>query len=329
MDQQHTLRTLAVPLLLGLILFTCALSSAPTTEVNRNLDATPTPAVASPEQLAAAEADWLESSHSDTYDMGVGANTTCARCKSPTNWDPQAPGAELSLDCYSCKHVPGEPRPELVGGDPVPQADWNNITCEICHEPVGDSYSTGIAFWDQLSETYQPVESVMELCAHCHEGQHGFKVIEEQRESPIHTGWECTDCHGAHGSPSSCTDCHDPEQGPGATEHARHPDVNCTACHDAGGLTIHRESDPSSKYYGIYIPVRFAHSLTSWPSHDLTTEIECIRCHHPGPTGKSPVDVSTGCSACHPDGAMWIWCSNFIRDQNPVPYNDEYGQGEE
>ena len=328
MDSRRGL-SLIFPLFFGLILFTCALSSAPTTAASPDFDPTPVPEVASPEQVAAARAEWLESSHSDTFDNGVGANTTCARCKSPTNWDPQSDTADLSLDCYSCKHVPGEPRPELPGGDPVSMQDWNDISCEICHEPIGNSYSTGIAYWDQSTGTYLPVDSVMELCAHCHEGQHGFEVIEEQRESPIHKGWDCTRCHGAHGSPSACTDCHNPQEGPGASEHARHPDVNCTACHDAGGLTIHRDLDPDSKHFDTYIPLRFAHSLTSWPSHDLTTEIICVRCHHPGLTGAIQVDTSTGCTACHPDGAMWNWCTNFTRNPNPLTTHPTYGQSEE
>ena len=327
MDRRRGL-LLLLPFICGVLLFTCALSSAPTRAASPDFVTTATPPVASPAQVAAAKAEWLESSHSDTYDMGVGANTTCARCKSPTNWDPLSDTADLSLDCYSCKHVPGEPRPELPSGDPVNESNWADISCEICHEPVGDSFSTGIAYWDQPSRSYLPVDNVMELCAHCHEGQHGFEVIEEQRESPIHTGWECTECHGSHGSPSACTDCHNPLEGPGAPEHERHPDVNCTACHDSGALTIHRDLDPGSKHFNTYIPVRFAHSLTSWPSHDLTTDINCVRCHHPGPTGLRPVDTLTGCSACHPDGAMWIWCTNFTRDLNPTAAHQIYGAGE-
>jgi hypothetical protein len=270
--------------------------------------------LATQSELETAEAEWLESSHSDTFDMGLGANTTCARCKSPMNWDPSAGSIEASLDCYACKRVPGESRPLLPGGETVSRELWQDIKCDICHVPVGDTYQVDIAFWDQSAGAYQPVESVMELCAHCHEGQHGFEVIGEQEASPVHTGWECTQCHGSHGAPSSCEDCHDPEQSSGAEEHERHPDVNCTACHDAGSLTIRLNVDPESKHFGEFIPVRFAHALTSWPSHNLGTEIICERCHHPTPTGAPAVDTVTPCTACHPDGAMWTWCVNFERD---------------
>lgn len=311
------LATLVAPLAVGLLVLTSTLSSAPSASAI-SPTATPPGRIATEEELATAQSEWLSSAHSDTFDMGVGANTTCARCKSPTNWDPLAPGLEASLDCYSCKRSPGEPRPDLLNGVVVDQETWNDVSCEICHVPVGDSYQTEIAFWDQITGTYKPVDSVMELCSHCHEGQHGFEVIEEQNASALHTGWECTECHGVHGNPSSCEDCHDPEEGAGASEHARHPSVDCTGCHDAGGLMIRQEHNIASTHFEKYIPVRFAHSLTSWPSHNLSTDINCVRCHHPLPTGGSPIDPSTECTACHEDGAMWLWCEGFPRDPDPA-----------
>jgi hypothetical protein len=94
----------------------------------------------------------------------------------------------------------------------------------------------------------------------------------------------CTECHGSHGLPSACTDCHDPTTGPGAAEHLRHPSVNCTGCHDQGSLSIWQEGDIGSKHFGEYITRRFAHTLTSWPSHNLTKEVICQKCHHRSPT---------------------------------------------
>jgi hypothetical protein len=285
--------------------------------------AVPSGHIASGAELMAAQAEWAQSAHSDTFDNGMGANTTCASCKSPTNWDPtQDLAQQEALDCYSCKRVPGAPRPELTAGTPVDESDWQDIRCEICHIPVGDSYYTGIAFWDQATGEYQEVDSVMELCAHCHEGQHGFEVVEEQRVSPAHTNMECTKCHGAHGNPSSCQDCHDPTIGKGAADHARHPNVNCTACHDAGGLSVWYDDDPSSPHYGEYITRRFAHTLTSWPSHNLQLDTRCERCHHPvGEYGEyqSIVASEVSCSACHPNGAVIFWCTYFSRNANPNP----------
>lgn len=278
-----------------------------------------TPRAATVEELALARAEWAKSAHADTYDSGQGANTTCARCKSPLNWDLEAPAVEMALDCASCKRVPGEPRPTLERGTPVEKGDWRDIGCEICHEPAGDSYMTSVAYWNNVEQRYEPVESAQELCAHCHEGRHGFEVIEEQRASSIHNNWECTRCHGPHGEPATCEDCHDILTGAAAQDHLQHQTVNCTACHDSGQLTITLDSDPASRFFGTYIPIRYAHTLTSWPSHNLQTEVDCRRCHHRPDVSFPPVSSEVGCdnSGCHEEGAVLHWCPIFKRDPPP------------
>ncbi len=304
-------------------LWTVSGAGAASSHSDLNLDAsstpTPTPHVATAAELQAAQAEWSLSRHANTFDNGQGANTTCARCKSPANWDPHAPAAEQALNCSSCKRIPGAPRPELEGGVPVAQSDWHNIPCQTCHQPVGDSYSTAISFYNYETHTYEPVANVTELCAKCHEGQHGFEVIEEQAASPAHQGWECTKCHGAHGAPAQCTDCHDPTTGSGAADHARHPEVNCTACHDAGGLSIWLDTGSKAKHLGTYIPVRFAHTLTSWPSHDLQKQVDCRRCHHPPNPSTAALAAKVPCDNpnCHPSGASLNWCPAFDRNSPP------------
>lgn len=303
-----------VPLLIAV-----QISSARTLEVSQPLP-TPAGSIATEEQLAMAREAWAQSAHSSTFDDGLGANTTCARCKAPLNWDPsQSLAQQEALDCASCKRTPGAPRPELASGVPVTLADWQNIGCEVCHRPADDSYTTDIAYWNQALQQYETVESVDDLCAKCHEGRHGFRVIEELGASEIHSGMTCTECHGSHGQASRCSDCHDPALSSGAAEHARHPDVNCTGCHDAGGLSIWYETEPSSKHYGEYITIRFAHALTSWPSHNLTTTIDCTRCHHPL-EDRGPVLVQgVACTDCHEHeyGAVSGWCTFFTRDPDP------------
>lgn len=275
--------------------------------------------VATAADLAAARAEWEQSAHSDTYDQGQGANTTCARCKSPKNWVPDAVAAQAALDCGSCKRVPGEARPDLIEGSPVSQSDWQDISCEICHQPAGDSFLTSIAHWNNELGQYEAVSSAAALCALCHKGEHGFHVVEEQNESVAHAGWECTVCHGPHGAKSDCSDCHDPTTGSAREDHARHQQVNCTACHDAAGLPIWLDTDPGSKHHGTYIPVRFAHTLTSWPSHNQQREVACVRCHHPREDSLGVLSQNLTCEACHPNGAVWYWCPVFTRDSPPSP----------
>lgn len=292
---------------------------------------------ASPQQLEAAQSAWSRTRHANTFDNGMGANTTCASCKSPMNWDPAAVAAEAAHDCSSCKREPGKPRPELPGGVKVARSDWKSITCGVCHQPIGNSYSTALAFWDQATRQYQPVTSATELCGKCHEGRHGFEVVWEQTNSPAHKNWACTKCHGSHGAPVKCTDCHDVANGPNATVHAQHAafQVNCTACHDAAGLTIWQDPNSDSRHFGEYAPQRFGHALRSWPSHDLQRAADCRRCHHPtgdvmpkaqpiGAAPKVPVvqaalvpSVPCDNAACHPGGATFEWCPIFPRDSSP------------
>lgn len=268
-------------------------------------------------ELQAARATWVQSAHADTYDNGMGANSTCARCKSPQNWDPAAPAAEEALNCASCKRVAGMPRPDLTAGIPVAQAEWHSITCEICHQPVGDSYFITVTFWNNQLKAYEFVADPTALCARCHEGRHGFEVLSEQTASAAHQGWPCTRCHGAHGQPVTCQDCHDPATGDGAAEHERHVEVNCTACHDAGHLGLWQETNPASRHAGEIIPVRFAHTLTSWPSHNLQRAVACQRCHHPRGTELPAVAAAVACDQCHANGAVLNWCTNFERDADP------------
>lgn len=269
-------------------------------------------------EVAQARDEWRQSAHADTYDDGMGANTTCARCKSPKNWDPTAQAAQEALNCASCKRVPGAPRPSLTAGVSVPKTEWEDIKCDICHIPIGDTYGINVAFWNQATGSYEAIATETELCAHCHEGQHGFQVVTEQEKSPAHQGWDCSRCHGAHGAPAFCTDCHDPAVGGGARDHALHQQVDCTACHDAGHLGIWQDTDADSTHYGEYITVRFAHTLTSWPSHNLQAEVSCTRCHHPRGQQRAAVAPDVACGECHQGGAVLFWCRNFTRDLDPA-----------
>ncbi|MBN2472558.1 MAG: hypothetical protein JXN59_17665 [Anaerolineae bacterium] len=308
------LLAVGVTILSGCAIF-IMISATPTYIHAQGAAATPHPDgdVATLAEVARAYALWVQSGHAETYDNGMGADTTCARCKSPMNWDPTHPAAEAALDCASCKRVPGEERPILDGGEPVAEADWQHVGCPVCHEPVGDSYRVTPAFWNQALGAYEPVESVDELCAHCHEGQHGFEVVEEMAADRAHSGFECLECHDPHGDQISCEDCHDPFEGEGAEVHADHPEVHCSACHDRGGLHLWRERDEDSDFYGEVITIRFAHTLTAWPSHNLQTEVACGTCHHAKDETRPPLAESVGCdnAACHPQGAVMSWCPYF------------------
>lgn len=301
------------------ILLTCTLlslllsaragaASTPTALQASNPSPTPigkkTPHVATPDELLVAQIEWRRTRHANTYDDGLGANTTCALCKAPRNYSANPIALQAAEDCAACKREPGQPRPDLEAGVPVAQPDWKSISCDTCHQPVGDSYSTAISYWDPVLEQYQPLANSTELCAKCHAEQHGFGVIREQSVSAAHKGWECSRCHGAHNLPVKCTDCHDVQKGAGASAHMAHSKVGCPACHDAGGLAIWQDPNASSRYYAQWMPRQMAHDLRSWPSHNLQTRVDCLRCHHPQDDQGTIIASDVRCvnALCHPDG---------------------------
>jgi hypothetical protein len=279
----------------------------------------PTPHIATPAEFDAARITWSQSRHANTYDAGMGANTTCALCKSPRNYDPDALAKLAAEDCSACKREPGQPRPDLSGGVPVAQADWKSIGCDVCHEPVGNSYSTALSFWNAERGVYEPIKTSAELCAKCHAEQHGFGVIWEQSVSPAHKGWDCVRCHGSHNAPVKCIDCHDINTGRGAEAHRQHQKVDCTACHDAMKSVIWQDPYPDSRFFGRYFPQRTAHALRSWPSHNLQTQVDCKYCHHPQGAQQTTLASEVSCqnSACHPNGATFNWCPAFPRNEAP------------
>jgi hypothetical protein len=54
---------------------------------------------------------WEAGPHANTYDLEKGPNTYCAKCHSPTNWDPAAV-VDPPPNCVSCK-FPFESEPRI------------------------------------------------------------------------------------------------------------------------------------------------------------------------------------------------------------------------
>jgi hypothetical protein len=84
-------------------------------------------------------------------------------------------------------------------------------------------------------------------------------------------------------------------------------------------LSVWRDPNENSRHYDTTITRRFAHTITSWPSHDLQTTVDCRRCHHPQGQILPAVAATVGCDnlACHPNGAVLNWCPALGR--NPAP----------
>jgi hypothetical protein len=277
---------------LSLALFS-ACSSGPTA-------ATPTPARAPTEQapatvtappvtpteagidLAPIETAWEGSPHGNTYDLGKGPNTFCARCHSPENWDPAAK-PDAPPNCVSCK-FPFDAEVRVAPSNPlVPEADWKDIGCVVCHATDDGSVKPDIAWYDTVTGYHETVTSTTELCEKCHTDT---ETIRHRRDlgQAAHAGFTCTDCHDPHTTAASCgaAGCHETVGSettaiPG--HDADHAAVTCVACHDASGLDV-----GPAEGENVWITFRTTELLgrantEAYQSHALQRSVMCERCH--------------------------------------------------
>jgi hypothetical protein len=189
-------------LLLMLLCMSCQQSDTSLTEIP--LLEFPTQDLA---QLAIIQ-EWENSPHANTYGLGKGPNTYCAKCHSPLNWDPQAK-IDPPPNCVSCK-FPNESELRIAQNNPfVREEDWENIGCEICHRVLNGDVEAEINWLDISTNYYETVETSVELCEKCHLTNDTLKHQREFKGS-VHETFTCTDCHNPHSTTANCTagGCH-------------------------------------------------------------------------------------------------------------------------
>jgi hypothetical protein len=308
-----------IPILMALFIYGCQ-DVDPVAEVQAAQTVTPAPSLPAPTQDLQTQEwrSWDESAHAHTYDLSKGPNTYCAQCHSPFNWDPGARIGEPP-NCVSCK-LPSEELPRLSEQNPlVPEGDWQNIGCAVCHVSDGGQTSAAIAWWDQASGRYMPVADSTDLCNQCHRDTQVLRHRFDPTGS-AHAGFGCVDCHDPHSTAASCSDagCHagiwlagdllpatppggHPDMGSafcgGPSCHAvatqvalstssihgsLHAAVDCAACHDAGGLEV-GPLDTDGRWVTFRTTEIDEVRLTlPYESHDLQVEVDCGRCHFKG-----------------------------------------------
>lgn len=247
-----------------------------------------------PVDVKAIEAAWKESGHSNTYDLGKGPNTYCARCKSPRNWDPKATVGPAP-NCVACKF----PFDKEVRKPPpntnifIEQKDWKGIGCDICHKVETNVVDPKPVAWNQATGKYDAVASNTELCEKCHTDSLGGSKHKMAIGGPAHTGQigltakrpqECTDCHNPHSTQASCTSCHGDvfKTKPNAGHIAVHEKIACDACHDARGLTLGPNADKTKwvAFQSVTSPAGGPPTLSQVTSHTLQKRVACTRCHY-------------------------------------------------
>ena len=280
MLKPHTRAVPVIGLLLAIALVSaCQAPVAPTKEPPRP---TPIPPAATPGQPS-VQSTWQGSAHAATFVEGE--NNGCARCHSPMNWIPTDP-ADMPASCASCKFTIKAPKP-------VAKADWQSVTCEVCHVVQDKTLTTKVAWLNaaiaQFDSSQTPYESLTtpdELCAKCHADVGSMKYARDMG-SAAHTSFGCTKCHDEHSLAASCTaaGCHPnalkPDK-PIAGHDAAHANVSCGACHDASGLSAGPVG--GSKSWSSFRPTdpRGKAVATAYASHALQKRVDCGKCHSVG-----------------------------------------------
>ncbi len=229
--------------------------------------------------------DWEAGPHSVAYDLGKGPNTYCARCHSPQNWDSNAQ-IDPVPNCVSCKFE-FEASPRIAVGNPlIGESEWKGIGCEVCHRVENAVTNPAISWFNQQTGYSETITSSSQLCEKCHMDTQTLRYKIELGVD-AHNDFTCTDCHQSHSTFASCSSetCHSDvtfseELNPDHPGHTTfHQSVNCTACHDASGLDVGPMEGTE-----IWTTFRTTEVLgraqtVPYTSHNLTTEIECKRCH--------------------------------------------------
>lgn len=271
-------------LLLVLAVAACSpVPAQPTTEAQ----AATTPAATVDTQLAFIHQAWESSPHAQTYDLSKGPNTYCARCHSPQNWDPAAT-VDPPPNCVTCK-FPTDQEVRVAQGNPlVPQGEWQNIGCEICHAVQDGAIQPGFSWLDTPSGFHETVSTPTELCEACHTDTETLRHRRDLGEA-AHAGFTCVDCHDPHSTAASCTSagCHpaQAERTAAAPGHdAAHVEVACVACHDAAGLAV-APQEAGAAWMTLRTNFLLGRETTDvYQSHALQRAVDCQRCHVEGNT---------------------------------------------
>lgn len=271
-------------LLITVIIFTLFFTSCQPKEEEIVVTVTPTPTL--PADQAAVWEAWQGSAHADTYDREKGPNTYCARCHSPTNWDYSAK-IDPPPNCVSCK-LPNETEPRIaVNNSLVPEEEWGDIGCEVCHQMNGRLAEPGYYWYDNATGYHEVVDSTTELCEKCHKDQGSFLHHQVKLGAEVHQGYTCTDCHDPHDSYASCGNCHleiVQSRMLATLQHVNLTDKSqCLVCHpigmDAHSMEIQREGETNCLVCHDYLANVSEDEIAPIYHSKVHEAVECIGCH--------------------------------------------------
>lgn len=230
---------------------------------------------------------WSGSPHAHTYALEKGPNTYCARCHAPVNWDYQAK-IDPPPNCVTCK-FPHESEIRIGVNNPlVPEEQWRNIGCEVCHRMEDNRVSPEVLWLDNSTGYYETIATNQDLCEKCHVTsgmiQRGILFGEH-----THQGYSCTDCHDPHSTMASCVNsgCHANVLAESLLPSSQHANLTnseqCLVCHTEG-MQLHdmeTQRTGNSDCLNCHIDMNNVQAdQTSPPFHSKRhTRVDCVACH--------------------------------------------------
>jgi hypothetical protein len=230
--------TISVCIYLGIAVFCSACQGISVVKTPTPTILPPTSTLTIAQQQPVIWSAWTSGPHGSGYDLGKGPNTYCARCHSPTNWDPSAK-IDPPPNCVSCK-FPHEDTVRIAEGNPlIPEEEWTGINCTTCHIAEKEVPIPGISWFDNATGYNETVTTSTELCEKCHRDTQDlrYKVVQDDSSHP---GYTCTSCHDPHTTYASCGSfgCHGDIVSVITTYSPFHVDVSdnqtCLVCHPKG-----------------------------------------------------------------------------------------------
>ncbi|MBI5876090.1 MAG: cytochrome c3 family protein [Chloroflexi bacterium] len=186
-----------------------------------------------------------------------------------TKYDTDSDTAKGAMTEYSMDWTLNVASHEFVGKATLTKS---NDVCSACHVgyyqgdksvPAIGVLGIGVRRHPEVQELLlsakRGVHETKQLCTDCHTELHDLALQNTE--------------HGARlGGKTQCVNCHADK-----ALKAVHADITCTACHDAE-LNVQRDAEAK-----MVVAMAVKHSLAeSWPSHNLTKEVKCEKCHVAG-----------------------------------------------
>ena len=186
-----------------------------------------------------------------------------------TKYDKESDAAKGAMTEFGMDWTVNIASHEFIGKDALTKS---NDVCAACHagyyqgdksKPAIGVHGDGIRRHPQVQELQlsvkRGVHKSMQLCTDCHTEIHDVLLKNTEQAARLGGKTQCINCHADKAMKTL------------------HADVTCAGCHDAE-MGVQRDAEMK-----MVVPMAVKHLvMESWPSHNLTKEVNCNKCHVAG-----------------------------------------------